>query len=173
MKLSMPKSPPSLAAGEAERDVEYVIVILFLVVATPIVAAAKGRSVILWLLLGILLPLLSLILVAVLPSLKTQRVAAAPEPPRSDPHRGMQRIDPPEPKRVPCPVCAEMIMPDAKKCRFCGTEIAPPAPQVRKAAPRTSGFAKPIECPRCHKANEPDALDCVHCGQWLQSKKAV
>jgi len=28
-----------------------------------------------------------------------------------------------EPERIPCPVCAERIMPEAKKCRYCGAEI--------------------------------------------------
>jgi hypothetical protein len=26
--------------------------------------------------------------------------------------------------RVPCPYCAEMILPGAKVCRFCGRELA-------------------------------------------------
>ena len=29
------------------------------------------------------------------------------------------------PERVPCPICAELIMPGAKKCRFCGHWLAP------------------------------------------------
>ena len=28
-------------------------------------------------------------------------------------------------ERIPCPVCAEMIMKAAKKCRFCGHVIEP------------------------------------------------
>jgi hypothetical protein len=28
-----------------------------------------------------------------------------------------------EPARVPCPQCAEMILPAAKVCRFCGTAV--------------------------------------------------
>ena len=27
--------------------------------------------------------------------------------------------------RIPCPQCAEMIMSDAKICRFCGRELKP------------------------------------------------
>jgi len=26
-------------------------------------------------------------------------------------------------QRIPCPYCAEMILPDAKVCRFCGREL--------------------------------------------------
>ena len=29
--------------------------------------------------------------------------------------------------RVPCPVCRELILVDAMKCRFCGAELMPPA----------------------------------------------
>jgi predicted RNA-binding Zn-ribbon protein involved in translation (DUF1610 family) len=36
--------------------------------------------------------------------------AAAPTPPKKDPDEG----------RKPCPMCGEMILEDAAKCRFCG-----------------------------------------------------
>lgn len=36
------------------------------------------------------------------------------------------------PERIPCPDCAELIMPGAKKCRFCGHWLAP-AGQTAKA----------------------------------------
>lgn len=28
-----------------------------------------------------------------------------------------------EENRIPCPFCAEKILPEAKKCRFCGSEL--------------------------------------------------
>lgn len=31
---------------------------------------------------------------------------------------------PPTPSRVPCPICKELIQPDALKCRFCGEKLA-------------------------------------------------
>jgi hypothetical protein len=40
--------------------------------------------------------------------------------------RPEQSSPPPPPMvedRVPCPMCAEQIMRDAKKCRFCGHEL--------------------------------------------------
>ena len=33
-------------------------------------------------------------------------------------------------KRIPCPECREKILPDAKKCRFCGSTIQSPEPQT-------------------------------------------
>ena len=34
-----------------------------------------------------------------------------------------------QPQRVPCPECAERIMPAARKCRFCGAQFADNAGQ--------------------------------------------
>lgn len=34
------------------------------------------------------------------------------------------RIAPRESERMPCPMCAEMILPEAKKCPFCKSDLA-------------------------------------------------
>ncbi len=31
----------------------------------------------------------------------------------------------PEPVRIPCPACAEPVLPEATKCKHCGTELTP------------------------------------------------
>lgn len=36
---------------------------------------------------------------------------------------GIKRSKQSEPERVPCPECAELILPAAKKCRFCNAEL--------------------------------------------------
>ena len=35
-------------------------------------------------------------------------------------------------ERVPCPVCAEEILRKARKCHFCGTDLAAPEPYQRR-----------------------------------------
>jgi len=35
--------------------------------------------------------------------------------------------EPSEPKRIPCPRCAERILPEARVCRFCGHDVKAPA----------------------------------------------
>ena len=47
-----------------------------------------------------------------------------------------------EAQRVPCPFCAELILPAAKLCRFCGHELAPE--WGRPAAPARGGGPAPI-----------------------------
>ena len=57
------------------------------------------------------------------------------------------------PERVPCPVCAEMIMPGAKKCRFCGHWLAP-AGQTAKAG-ISAGSSLPLASAEEKEPNIP------------------
>jgi hypothetical protein len=69
------------------------------------VASSRGHSAVQWFFISFLLsPALGFIL-AILTKPKT-----------------------PQQMRAPCPVCAEMIVYGASKCRFCGSELAPPRP---------------------------------------------
>jgi len=66
--------------------------------------------------------------------------AVAPPPPPApapavDPLLAPPPAAPPaEPERVPCPQCRELVMKDAIKCRFCGSNLrAPASPALRRA----------------------------------------
>ncbi|MCL4715458.1 MAG: hypothetical protein KJZ75_11155 [Hyphomonadaceae bacterium] len=84
---------------------ELIVLIVWVVsfVATIIIATEKGGGGCLWAFLGFLLGPLALIIVAAMPS---------QQKPRADELRK-------------CPECAEMIRREARKCRFCGSEVTP------------------------------------------------
>lgn len=78
-------------------------------VLAGIIANAKGRSGFGYFLLALLLsPLVGLLAAIAMP-----RVVAEPSVAANDRDTG----------RVPCPECAEPIMPSAKKCKHCGASI--------------------------------------------------
>lgn len=84
--------------------------------AAGIVASSKGRSGFGWFLLSLLLfGILGLLIVGFMPSLKRAPALAAL-------NDGQER--------APCPACRELIVKGATLCRFCGTEIAPPAKRL-------------------------------------------
>lgn len=80
-------------------------------VVVGIAASSRGRSGFGWFVLAMLIsPLLAVILVAVMPPL-----ASAPGEPDLD---GLRT----------CPMCAELIKRDARKCKHCGSDVAPIEP---------------------------------------------
>ena len=56
--------------------------------------------------------------------------------------------------RRPCPVCGEMILTEAKLCRFCGEKFAPPVPDDQQ--PDATGGVIPYK--------NPPALIAYYCG---------
>ena len=144
---------------------------LFFMIVTPWVARAKGRSGVGWFLAAVFFSLFALIAVALLPSLRP--VVVAPPQPEATGRRGDRPVRAPRgadpgkdaDARRPCPECAEMILKQAKKCRFCGASITPlaaPEPLPAPAGMRT--------CPRCAKPVSAGATTCPHCFQMLQTK---
>lgn len=86
---------------------EYFVAWLAVSIVTAIAASSRGRTGFGWFILGAMFNLLALILVLVLPNLKTE--AGKPNP---DTH-------------VKCPDCRELVLKDAKRCKHCGIGLVP------------------------------------------------
>lgn len=87
-----------------------VIIWIFCAIVSAIIASNKGRSGVGWFFLGLLLGPFGFA-VALLPTIKKD----LPDILREDLRK--------------CPFCAEMIKPDAIKCRFCGSEVPAVVPE--------------------------------------------
>jgi hypothetical protein len=114
---------------------EYLIIFFCFGMLAGLVAAAKQRSICGWFLLGLIIGPFALV-VLLLPRL-------GPELPLSDPARR-------------CPECAELIQPQARKCRWCGSSLAP------LNAPGPGRETQP--CFACGHPNRLDAVNCERCG---------
>lgn len=72
---------------------------IFFAVMTMVVAMAKNRNAVGWLAIGVVLPIISLIVVSVMPGLQAAE--------------SMKK----------CPECAEFVLKDAKVCKHCGNRF--------------------------------------------------
>jgi hypothetical protein len=124
----------------------YLIIDVLFAVACAYIAKGKGRSMVLWAILGFLFPLIALIIVAVLPRSKPA-VSAASAAPTYAP-------SPPPPPPAPEVTTQEALAPAAPQ--YAPLESAPPA---APATPVTEPAAPPADVapPAQPAAAEPEA----------------
>lgn len=114
---------------------EFVLLFILMGVIGGIVASNKGRSVVLWVLLSLFIPLAFIILLF-LPNLKKEQerqelLAAVKAGQQPDENKHVTETDTSsssieELDTKDCPQCAEAIKSAAKICRFCGHEFERP-----------------------------------------------
>lgn len=115
-------------------------------VVIGIIAGSRGRSGFGWFALSLFVsPILTLILVVALPSIKPNVDSSG------------QAIT--ESTHVRCPDCRELVRADARKCKHCGTALTPVA---------TLSAAVKVQCRQCLKHNPGDLAKCANCGTSLR-----
>lgn len=92
--------------NDEDKDVELIIICAIIGCIPAAIASNKGRSFFIWWLYGALL-----FIVALIHSLLIKKDARALEQSQLD--EGL----------VKCPYCAEMIKPEAIKCKHCGSDV--------------------------------------------------
>lgn len=97
---------------------EIIFLLLVSAFVCGFVADAKGRNGIGWFVLGLVLPIISLLALIAIPDLSGERKEA-------DARKWQARSAAQDFR--PCPDCAEPIRRAAVKCRFCGWTAAPTA----------------------------------------------
>ncbi len=87
-----------------------IVIWILCAIAGAAVADKRGRNPAGWAVICILTGLIGLLILLVIPR-------------RGNTRTGVQADD----ARVPCPACAELILPSAKLCKHCGTSLSPMA----------------------------------------------
>lgn len=100
---------------------ELLAIMLIGAILNGLLASSRGRSAVAWSLLGAFFPLISLLILVILPNLSaTQtsdaKLAEAEHKLRLAEIRAEQTAD----RGKVCPMCAETVKSAAKVCRFCG-----------------------------------------------------
>ena len=149
---------------------------LLLSVVVAVAANARGRSGIGWFFLALVIsPVFALVLVLVMRRLEPELVTVTPAPAPSTASRA--RVVETQKK---CPDCAEMVLAEAKICRFCRHEFKA-AEAVKTPAIMGVGLAKPAAapvfpglkvCPSCYETNTPEWKICKRCGVRLPETAA-
>lgn len=92
---------------------EVFFIWLLFAIGVGAIASKRGRSGFGWFIVSaILSPLIGVILVLIMKDLSPRAVAANNEVPTAESH-------------VRCPDCRELVRADARKCKHCGTALAP------------------------------------------------
>lgn len=104
---------------------EFLFLWFIFAVIVGVGASSRGRSGFGWFVLAMLIsPLLAVILLVLLPSLRS-----TPGGPTPDTH-------------VKCPDCAELVLREARVCKHCGCRLAPASGQEARAAGDRSSTAE-------------------------------
>lgn len=113
---------------------EIFAIMLLGAILNGLLASSRGRNTPGWALLGAFFPLISLLVLVLLPDLKATasaeaKIAEAEHQRRLAELRATERTNSDDTKT--CPRCAETVKRAAQACRFCGHEFSTPVSKPR------------------------------------------